>query len=352
MSTISLLFPFLILAIIIPITDLFDKICEKIRNKNEIMIIRDIDSLIVFFAQTLTIYDATYLNHLYECVNENWNNVIFFHDTRSQLDCFVKFERYAFTKKQLKTFEFFVSEIEFKILIYFMITTRMYFFFFICEIKCDVAIFDVVDRQNAHSMIVVVKAFVEFFKTIKREKELNRKILIFFVSHDHRFVKTYDHYFLIERNKIIFYRHSIRTFDFIEQNDKKSEQFLNSSKKFMIIIRWSFINWFVRALMICQSISILIFFNLFLSFSLHFRVCSKQLSNLYWAKNTISRVFWRHKKLHQIHHSFKQLNHHSKNQKINELTSSDVDARKMYVFVLLNNSSNQFTFFLMTIHLF
>jgi len=34
------------------------------------MIIRDIDSLIVSFAQTLATYDATHLNHLYESVNE------------------------------------------------------------------------------------------------------------------------------------------------------------------------------------------------------------------------------------------------------------------------------------------
>jgi len=66
-----------------------------------------------------------------------------------------------------------MNEINFKTLIYFIITMRMYFSFFICEIKCDATTLDVVNWQNAHNIIVVVRAFVELFKLIKREKELN-----------------------------------------------------------------------------------------------------------------------------------------------------------------------------------
>jgi len=51
--------------------NLFKKTCKKIRNRNETIIIRDIDSLIVSFVQTLAIYGATHLNHLYKCINEN-----------------------------------------------------------------------------------------------------------------------------------------------------------------------------------------------------------------------------------------------------------------------------------------
>lgn len=59
--------------------NLFDKICRKIQNRNEIMIIRNIDLLIVFFVQTLTIYDVIHFNHFYKTINENWNSVFFFH---------------------------------------------------------------------------------------------------------------------------------------------------------------------------------------------------------------------------------------------------------------------------------
>jgi hypothetical protein len=114
-----------------------------------------------------------------------------------------------------------VGEISFKVLIYFMATTRMYFFFLICEIKCDAIALNVADRQNAHSMIVAVRALVELFKSVKREKELNREILAFFISHDHRSMRIYDHYLVIEEDKTTFYRHSIREFSFTEQDDKK-----------------------------------------------------------------------------------------------------------------------------------
>ena len=54
--------------------DLFKKTCEKIRNRNEAMIIQEITRLIVPSAQNLAIYGAKHLNRLYECVNEGWNS--------------------------------------------------------------------------------------------------------------------------------------------------------------------------------------------------------------------------------------------------------------------------------------
>ncbi len=141
--------------------DLFKKTCEKIRNRNEAMVIRDIGSLIVPSAQTLATYGATHLNHLYECVNEGWNSVIPFHGTRPQPDHSVGFGRSAFTEEQLKKLEPFVGEIGSKALTYFMATTRMYFPFLTCEVKCGAAALDVADRQNAHSMTVAVRALVD-----------------------------------------------------------------------------------------------------------------------------------------------------------------------------------------------
>ena len=133
----------------------------------------------------------------------------------------MKFERSAFTEKQLEKLESFVDEIESKIQTYFMTTTRMYFLFLICEIKCDAAALDVVDRQNAHSMTVIVRALVELFRSMKREKELNRKIFAFFISHDHRSVKIYGHYLVIEDDKTIFYRHPIHEFSFTALDGKE-----------------------------------------------------------------------------------------------------------------------------------
>ena len=200
--------------------DLFDKTCEKIRNRNEAMVIRDINSLIVPSAQMLATYGATHLNHLYECVNEGWNSAIPFHGTRPQPDYSVGFGRSAFTEEQLKKLEPFVGEIGSKAFTYFMATTRMYFPFLTCEVKCGAAALDVADRQNAHSMTVAIKGVVELYRAVKREKELDREILAFSISHDHTSVRIYGHYPVIEGDRTTFYRHPIRKFDFTDGEEK------------------------------------------------------------------------------------------------------------------------------------
>ena len=200
--------------------DLFDKTCEKIRNRNEAMVIRDISSLIVPSAQTLATYGATHLNHLYECVNEGWNSTIPFHGTRPQPDYSVGFGRSAFTEEQLKKLEPFVGEIGSKAFTYFMATTRMYFPFFACEVKCGAAALDVADRQNAHSMTVAVKGVVELYRAVKRENELDQEILAFSISHDHSTVRIYGHYAIIMGDKTTFYRHPIHKFDFTALDGK------------------------------------------------------------------------------------------------------------------------------------
>ncbi|KAK3342729.1 hypothetical protein B0H65DRAFT_394031, partial [Neurospora tetraspora] len=59
---------------------------------------------------------------------------------------------------------------------------------------CGAAALDIADRQNAHSMTLAVRAIVELFRFVKREDEVNRQILAFFVSHDHQSVRIYGHY--------------------------------------------------------------------------------------------------------------------------------------------------------------
>ena len=200
--------------------DLFKKVCRKIQDRNEAMIIQDITRLIVPSAQNLAIYGAKHLNHLYEGVNEGWNSAIPFHGTRPQPDYSVGFGRSAFTEEQLKKLEPFVGEIGSKAFTYFMATTRMYFPFLACEVKCGAAALDVADRQNAHSMTVAVKGVVELYRAVKREKELDQEILAFSISHDHSTVRIYGHYAIIMRDKTTFYRHPIHKFDFTALDGK------------------------------------------------------------------------------------------------------------------------------------
>ena len=201
--------------------DLFKKTCRNLQDRNEAMVIRDIGLLIAPSAQILATYGATHLNFVYETTNEGWNSIYSFplHRTRPQPDFSVGFGRSAFNQEQLTKLKPFAGEPG--SITFFMATARMYFPFFTCEVKCGAAALDIADRQNAHSMTVAVRALVELFRSVKREKELDRQILTFSVSHDHTSVRIYGHYAVIEGQKTTFYRHTIRKFDFTEQDGEE-----------------------------------------------------------------------------------------------------------------------------------
>lgn len=170
------------------------------------MVIRDISPLICPSAQVLGIYGATHLEALNESVNEGWNCAEPFCGPRPQPDYSVGFGRSAFTDDQLETLKPFVGELPDTSTSYFMATWRMYFPFLTCEVNCGVANLEIADRQNAHSMTLAVRGVVELFKTAKREKELHREILAFSISHDHRTVRLYGHYPVIDGKKTTYYR--------------------------------------------------------------------------------------------------------------------------------------------------
>lgn len=83
---------------------------------------------------------------------------------------------------------------------FFMGTWYMYFPFLTCEVKRSAAALDIADRQNAHSMTIAVRTIVELFRYVMREKELDRETLAFSISRDHRTVRIYGHYTLIDGN--------------------------------------------------------------------------------------------------------------------------------------------------------
>lgn len=198
--------------------DLFDETCEAFRNKNEARVIRDISLLIVPSAESLAIRGDKQLRCLIESVNEGWNNSIPLTQTRPQPDYAVGFRREAFTEERLSKLQPFVGDLTDQS--FFMATYFLYFPFLTCEVKCGAAALDVADRQNAHSMTLAVRAVVELFRLVKREKELDREILAFSISHDHRSVRIYSHYPVIEEKKTTFYRHPIHEFSFTALDGK------------------------------------------------------------------------------------------------------------------------------------
>lgn len=201
--------------------DLFDTTCRNLSDRNEGMIIRDIGHLIVPSAQTLATCGATHLKFLTEGVNEGWNSAIPFCGPRPQPDYSLGFGRSAFTDKQLEKLNPFVGDIMDTYTSFFMATWRMYFPFLTCEVKCGAAALDIADRQNAHSMTLAVRAIVELFRYVGRARELDREILAFSISHDHRAVRIYGHYAEIDGRDQKYYRHPIRMFDLTDLDGKE-----------------------------------------------------------------------------------------------------------------------------------
>ena len=194
--------------------DIFRKTCRKLEDRNEARIIRDIACLIVPFAETLATYGAANLDHLIDSVNEGWIAGIPVEGPRPQPDYSVGFARSAFTAEQLQKISPFIGSLWDTS--FFTATCRMFFPFLTGEVKCGAAALDIADRQNAHSMTLAVRGVVELFKLVKREKDLDREILAFSISHDHSSVRIYGHYALIEKDKTTFYRHRIREFSFTD----------------------------------------------------------------------------------------------------------------------------------------
>ncbi|OAA40917.1 hypothetical protein NOR_05499 [Metarhizium rileyi] len=201
--------------------DNFKSTCRKIRGRNEARVIQDITRLIVPSAESLATIGAAHLDILIESVNEGWNNSISLTATRPQPDYSVGFRRDAFSKDQLTKLSPFIGDFIGGDQSFFMATYYMYFPFLTCEVKCSATALDIADRQNAHSMTLAVRAVTELFRAVKREAEIDREILAFSISHDHRSVRIYGHYPVIDGKDIKYYRHPIRAFDFTELQGKE-----------------------------------------------------------------------------------------------------------------------------------
>ena len=201
--------------------DVFKRTCRNIQDRNEARVIQDISLLIVPSAEILAIFGAEHLNVLIDSTNEGWNNSMPLTGIRPQPDYSVGFKREAFTKDQLDRLAPFIGDFISGDQSFFMATYYMYFPFLTCEVKCGAAALDIADRQNAHSMTLAVRAIVELFRLAGRETEVHREILAFSISHDHRSVRIYGHYPIVDKNDTKYYRHPIRTFDFTELDGKE-----------------------------------------------------------------------------------------------------------------------------------
>ncbi len=151
--------------------DLFDKTCKSMLDRNEVMIVWNISSLICLSAQVLRIYDVKHLKNLIENVNEDWTDSIVIKSSLSKSNYSVEFRWFVFINEQLKKLNSLIDSVFNNF--FFVAIYQMYFSFLTCKMKCNVATFNIVNHQNAHSMIIVVRALVQLYKAVKRKKELH-----------------------------------------------------------------------------------------------------------------------------------------------------------------------------------
>jgi hypothetical protein len=70
-------------------------------------------------------------------------------------------------------------------------------------------------------MTFIVKAIIELFKTVKREKKLYREILAFSISYNYETIRIYKYYSVVNSIKTTIWRYLIRKFDFTKLKNKK-----------------------------------------------------------------------------------------------------------------------------------
>lgn len=195
--------------------DVFLRACKNVQTANEARIVQDISRLLVPSAETLGLYHDN-LRILKEGVNQGWDNSMPLTVTRPQPDYCVGFRRRAFTDDQLEKLSPFIGDFLGGYISLFMASCDIYFPFLTCEVKSGIGILNIADRQNAHSMALAVRGVVELLRLVNRMEEVNRQILAFSFSHNHQVVQVYGHYPVINGEKVEYYCHTIRSFNFVE----------------------------------------------------------------------------------------------------------------------------------------
>ncbi|KAI9804096.1 MAG: hypothetical protein M1825_001498 [Sarcosagium campestre] len=192
--------------------DLFRMVLEKVRNRNEARVMRDLSPLLIPSAEILHVRGATNLKHIIETVDEGWiKSIPLVPGPRPQPDFSVGLKQTAFTSEQLKKLRPFIGDWQETSRL--VATDEMFFPFLTSEVKCGNEALNIADRQNAHNASVAVNAVVELYRAVSRQDELHQQILAFSISHDHRVVRIYGHFALTTGEDTRFYRHLINSFD-------------------------------------------------------------------------------------------------------------------------------------------
>lgn len=181
------------------------------------MVFGDITPLIALRVERLCTWGAEHLKYLHGHINMAWGRSIPLVATPPQPDYCVGLGLNAFTQVQYQTLRALIGGRERNPL---MASFLMFFPFFTCEVKATGVGLEVANRQNISSGSVTINALITLYRAAGREKELDKKILAFSISHDDKTFEIYGHYASLETPEQRFYRYSIRRAYFAEQEDR------------------------------------------------------------------------------------------------------------------------------------
>ncbi|KAK5093245.1 hypothetical protein LTR70_004888 [Exophiala xenobiotica] len=198
----------------------FLSVWQRVQNRNEARICRDLTPLLVPSPELLSICGQQELEHVVEDIDTEWTRCKTLGGPRPKPDLAVGIAASAFGEEELAKLQ---NHTAFERATLF--TDNLYFPFLLCEAKsADVGI-SVADRQNMHSSSMAVNAIVQLCRAADEAQvvDLSGRILVFSVSHDNERVKLYGHFAIIDGEKMAFYRYPVASFvlNFEESQGRK-----------------------------------------------------------------------------------------------------------------------------------
>ncbi|KAK5077610.1 hypothetical protein LTR24_009500 [Lithohypha guttulata] len=198
----------------------FLSVWQRVQNRNEARICRDLTPLLVPSPELLSICGQQELEHIVEDIDTEWVRCKTLGGPRPKPDLAIGIAASAFSEEELAKLR---NHTAFERATLF--TDNLYFPFLLCEAKsADVGI-SVADRQNMHSSSMAVNAIVQLCRAADEAQvtDLSGRILVFSVSHDNERVKLYGHFAIIDGEITTFYRHPIASFvlNFEESQGRK-----------------------------------------------------------------------------------------------------------------------------------
>lgn len=197
---------------------LFKNACETLHNGSKASIMRDISPLLVPSIRDLYSYGEDYLESMIDHINVEWYSCIpILYRQVPQPDYCVGCGATVFTKEQRQKLEPLIGGWKGTP---FLVSSKMYFPYLTVEVVGGNELLQVADRLNSHSAGIAISQVVELYRAVSRQDELNRKILVFSVSHNQRCVRIYGHYPVIEGDESLVYRHTVAMLDISSKNCK------------------------------------------------------------------------------------------------------------------------------------